>query len=353
MPSSALKACAPRGALAVAVLLVGSALPALAQLKPCANPAGIGVSRIVEIDTTGGPGFGFEHYKAFDFLEPKEVVLTFDDGPQKFHTEAVLAALANHCTKAIFFSIGKMALGYPEIIRRVASDGHTVGTHTWSHVNLRKRKTPAEAVDEIERGMSAVTRAVGKPISPFFRYPELADSPDTLSHLQSRNISMFSTDIDSFDFKLRSPELMVKNIVDKLDKRGKGIVLMHDIQPTTAKAVPLLLVALKERGYKIVQMKAKSELKTLPEFDAAIETSVKGLGAVGQERPTSSVVRTIASEAPSKLGADPTHPATAAPAAPSSSNPGTPAENRSILADPTTPAAGSAANGGKKWFWQQ
>ena len=338
---------AQRAPLAAAMLLA-SIFPAFAQVKPCANPNGLGVSRVVEIDTTGGPGFGFEHYKAYDFLEPKEVVLTFDDGPQKFYTDAILAALANHCSKAIFFSIGKMALGYPEIIRRVAADGHTVGTHTWSHVNLRKKKTPAEAVDEIERGMSAVKRAVGGPISPFFRFPELADSPDTLTHLQSRNVAVFSTDLDSFDFKLRSPDVMVKAVIDKLEKKGKGIVLMHDIQPTTAKAVPLLLAALKERGYKLVHMKPKNELKTLPEFDTAIEANVKGLGAVGAERPTSAVVRTISGDiTQSKLGGA---PPTAEPTANVPANPGTPAENRATVAQPSGPSGEQPAQ--KKWFWQ-
>ncbi len=347
-----------RGALSrtVTLAVVGlaaSALPALAQIKPCANPNGLSVSRVVEIDTTGGPGFGFEHYKAYDFLEAREVVLTFDDGPQKFHTEAVLAALANHCTKAIFFSIGKMALGYPEIIRRVASDGHTVGTHTWSHARLRKAKTPADAVDEIERGMSAVRRAVGGPISPFFRYPALEDTADTLSHLQSRNVSMFSTDVDSFDFKHQPPEVLVKSIIDKLEKKGKGILLMHDIQPTTARAIPLLLASLKERGFKIVHMKAKSELKTLPEFDVAIEQNVKGLGVAGTERPTSSVVRTVASDQPSKLGATDTEAAAVKPAqavAAPAAAPGTPVENRPTATQPGAPSNG--AQSGRKWFWQ-
>jgi peptidoglycan-N-acetylglucosamine deacetylase len=348
------RASRSRKAALTVLALSASALPAFAQIKPCANPNGLSVSRVVEIDTAGGPGFGFEHYKAYDFLEPREVVLTFDDGPQKFHTEAVLAALANHCTKAIFFSIGKMALGYPEIIRRVSADGHTVGTHTWSHARLRKAKTPAEAVDEIERGMSAVRRAVGGPISPFFRYPALEDTADTLSHLQSRNVSMFSTDVDSFDFKHQPPEVLVKSIVDKLDKKGKGILLMHDIQPTTARAIPLLLATLKERGFKIVHMKAKSELKTLPEFDAAIEQNVKGLGVVGSERPTSSVVRTVASDQPSKLGATDTEAAAAGkqaqPIAAPVAVPAAPVESRPAVAQPSAPA--NSAPSGRKWFWQ-
>ena len=331
-----------RRVLLATMLASASALPALAQTKACPNPNALGVSRVVEIDTTGGPGFGFQHYKSYDFLEAKEVVLTFDDGPQKFHTEAVLAALAEQCTKAIFFSIGKMALGYPEILRKVAADGHTIGSHTWSHHNLRKMKTEAEAVDEIERGMSAVKRAVGGPVAPFFRFPELADSPETIKHLQSRNVAMFSTDIDSFDFKFRNSEHTVKAVIDRLEKLGKGIVLMHDIQPSTAKAIPALLVALKQHGFKIVQMKPKAPLQTLPEFDTAIEANVKGLSAAGNERPTSSVVRTVTDGVQSKLGAD-------VPAAPIMTPP-VATETRAT----NIPQAESTIDGKPRtWFWQK
>ena len=259
----------------------------------CPRAGTLGVSRTVEIDTTGGPGFGMEHYKAYDFLQPKEVVLTFDDGPQKFSTEAVLKALGDECVKATFFSIGKMALGYPEIIREVAKAGHTIGTHTWDHKAIAKLKTFDEGKDEIERGVSAVHRAVGGPIAPFFRFPTLVDTPEAVAYLGKRNIAIFSTDIDSFDFKPQTAEHVVKSVMEKLDKRGKGILLMHDIHKTTAKALPMLLAELKAKGYKIVHMTAKGVVTTVPEFDALIEKEAKGLPQVGAERPTSSIVKTV------------------------------------------------------------
>ena len=104
----------------------------------CDNPNALGVARTVEIDTTGGPGFGFEHFKQHDFLRDKEVVLTFDDGPWPT-TPAVLKALADECVKATFFPIGKHATYYPEILRQVAAAGHSVGSHTWSHQDLSKQ----------------------------------------------------------------------------------------------------------------------------------------------------------------------------------------------------------------------
>ena len=112
-----------------------SAFPAPARANAvapttCDNANALGVSRIVEIDTTGGPGFGFEHFKAYDFLAENEVVLTFDDGPWPGNTPAVLKALAAQCTKGLFFPIGKHAMWHPEILKQVAAAGHAVGSHT-------------------------------------------------------------------------------------------------------------------------------------------------------------------------------------------------------------------------------
>ncbi len=269
------------------------AAPPPAPKAVCANPNALGVSRTVEIDTTGGPGFGFEQYKAYDFLQDKEVVLTFDDGPQVGTTKAVLDALQTHCTKATFFSIGKMALGMPEILRDVIKRGHTVGSHTMTHANIRKMKSKEDAIEEIEKGLSAVKRAAGVPIAPFFRFPFLQDSKDALDHLASRNIAAFSMDVDSFDFKFRSAEQMVKDTMAKLDKKGKGILLMHDIQPVTAKAMPALLDALKAGGYKVVHVKPKAPAATLAEYDALIEKDVKGLPGAAADRPTSSIIKTV------------------------------------------------------------
>lgn len=285
-------------AVAVMAAFYSSAAATAQTAPPCTNPNALGVSRTVQIDTTGGPGFGFEHYKANDFLQPKEVVLTFDDGPQKFSTEAVLAALAEQCVKATFFSIGKMALGYPEIIREVSHAGHTVGTHTWSHKAIGKLKTFEEGKDEIERGISAVHRAVGGPVAPFFRYPTLVDTKESLEYLGKRNIAMFSTDVDSLDYKIQTPESIVKTVMTKLAKNGKGIILMHDIHKKTAKAVPLLLAALKQGGYKVVHLTPKAAVATVAAYDAAIEKDAKGLPQVGQERPVSAIVKTVEGDVP-------------------------------------------------------
>lgn len=270
-----------------------AAPPAPAAAKAsCANPDALGISRVVQIDTTGGPGFGFEHFKQLDFLRDKEVVLTFDDGPWPKNTPAVLKALADECTTGIFFSIGKHATYHPEILKQVAAAGHTVGAHTWSHANLNgKKMTEALAKDEIEKGFSAVKWALGTAPSPFFRFPALQHPPAMVTYLGTRNIAMFSCDIDSFDFKSRNALQVIDNVMNKLNKLGKGIILMHDFQKHTAEALPELLRKLKAGGYKVVQMKAKAPVQTIAQYDEELLKNVK-LPTVST-RPLSSVVQTI------------------------------------------------------------
>jgi peptidoglycan/xylan/chitin deacetylase (PgdA/CDA1 family) len=266
------------------------AAPPAPAATTCANPNALGVSRIVEIDTQGGPGFGFEHFKQHDFLRDGEVVLTLDDGPWPTTTPAVLRALAAHCVKATFFAIGKHSLWHAEILKAVAEQGHTVGTHTWSHVPLSKKPTN-EAKDEIEKGFSAVRMALGSPPASFFRFPALAHPPEMVTYLGERNIGIFSTDMDSFDFKTKASAQVIQNVMAKLKKHGKGIVLMHDFQRVTAEAMPELLNQLKAGGYKIVHLKSKAPAQTLAEYDALVLKDQK-LPTVST-RPTASVVRTI------------------------------------------------------------
>jgi peptidoglycan/xylan/chitin deacetylase (PgdA/CDA1 family) len=288
---AAAPAAAPVAAPAPAAAPAAPPPPAIkAPTIACANPNAMGVSRVVEIDTIGGPGFGSQHFKSLDFLRDHEVVLTFDDGPWLNTTPAVLKALADQCLRATFFNIGKHATYYPEILKTVLAAGHTVGTHTWSHADLSK-KTPDEAKEEIEKGISAVHFYGGAQIAPFFRFPDLRHPPEMLTYLGQRNIASFSTDIDSFDFKIKKPDQLIKSLVGKLNKQGKGIILMHDFQKGTAAALPELLGQLKANGFKVVHMVPKDQVTTLPQFDEAVIKDQK-LPTVSQ-RPTESVVRTI------------------------------------------------------------
>jgi peptidoglycan/xylan/chitin deacetylase (PgdA/CDA1 family) len=265
--------------------------PAVAK-APCANPDALGIGRVVEIDTTGGPGFGFEHFKQLDFLRDKEIVLTFDDGPWPLNTPSVLKTLAEECTTGVFFPIGKHSTYYPEVLKQVAAAGHTIGSHTWSHATLTNKKlTEDQRKEEIEKGFSAVKWALGASPSPFFRFPALEHPPEMVTYLGTRNIAMFSCDLDSFDFKARNPQQVIDVTMKKLDKLGKGIILMHDFHKHTAEALPALLRKLKAGGYKVVQMKAKAPVETIARYDEEVLKDAK-LPTVSS-RPVSSVVQTI------------------------------------------------------------
>ena len=270
--------------------------PAAPSISPCDKPGGMGLARIVEIDTTGGPGFGFEHFKQYDFLRDKEVVLTFDDGPWPGNTPAVLKALADECLKATFFEIGEHATWHPEITKQVLAASMTVGTHTWSHKDLARNpyaKDMEQAKVEIEMGISAVHMAAansGK-VAPFFRFPALQHPPQLLSYLAERNIGVFSTDIDSRDFKLHKPEDEIKSVMSQLEKHGKGIILMHDFKRHTAEAMPELIQQLKAAGYKVVHMVPKGEVTTVPKYDEMLAHEDKL--SSNNTRPENSVIRTI------------------------------------------------------------
>ena len=115
---------------------------------------------------------------------------------------------------------------------------------------------------------------------------------DLMTYLGTRNIAIFSTDIDTFDFKMRKPDDVVKSAMTKLAKNGKGILLMHDFQHATAEAIPELLRQLKAGGFKIVHMVPKAPVTTLAKYDDMVKAKDK-FSSTNNTRPESSVVKTI------------------------------------------------------------
>ena len=233
----------------------------------------LGLSRIVEIDTTHGPHFGHTRAGEFDFLHDGEVVLTFDDGPLRPYTPAVLKALDAHCTKATFFMVGRMAVADPAMVREVAKRGHTIGSHTWSHAKLQVLDLE-KAKTEVELGLSGVSRALQAPIAPFFRFPYLRPSKGSVDYLKSRNIGSFAIDVDSRDFETKDGATVKATVMAQLTKRRKGILLFHDIQPSTAHGIKDILDALKAGGFKVVHMVPKAPVATMPQYDAQADLEI-------------------------------------------------------------------------------
>jgi peptidoglycan/xylan/chitin deacetylase (PgdA/CDA1 family) len=257
-------------AVALVVLsAASSAAPSAADT--CRNQdTALGVSRLVEIDTSGGPRLGNQPAKGLDLLRDGEIVLTFDDGPLRPYTRPVLDALSVHCTKATFFLAGRMALADPEMVKDIARRGHTVGTHTWSHRNL-PTLLPHHAKEEIELGFSAVRHAAGGAIAPFFRFPYLSESQGMIAHLKQRQMGIFSIDVDSNDYRTQDARTVHRTIIRQLMEKRKGIILFHDIQPSTARALKPLLDDLKARGFRVVHFVPKLPATTLPATDAIVE----------------------------------------------------------------------------------
>lgn len=268
-------------ALIVPILL--AAAPAAAHAATCANGNGFGASRTIEVETKDGPVYGVltKLKAAPNLLGPKEVVLTFDDGPMPWITKSVLETLDRYCAKATFFSVGRMAAAYPATVKDVLARGHTLGTHTWSHPLNMPRMKREKAIDEIERGFAAVSAAAGQPIAPFFRFPGLSDSAGLVAHLKERGIATFTVDVVSNDSYIASPERLARETLAKIEGNRGGIVLFHDIKASTARALPQIMMELSTRGYRIVHLVAKAPMQP----SAPLVAEVKPEIAAAEQQP--------------------------------------------------------------------
>ena len=265
------------------VLLPLAFAPGASPAAECHNKEALGFSRVVEIDTTVPKRYGANgNDKSPDYvviLRDHEVILSFDDGPMPATTPLILDALDQQCTKAMFFAVGRRALAYPDILKDAAARGHAIAGHTWSHAHQLGLVSRKIAVDEIENGFSAVARAVGGPITPFFRFPYLQKSDEMLAYLKARGVAEFSVDIVSDDtvWHEREASEIVSTTMERLNHEGHGIILMHDIKPGTARILPELLRRLQAGGYNVVRVMAKTPLKTDPAYDLSVGVQVAAM----------------------------------------------------------------------------
>jgi len=220
------------------------------------HPDAIGISRTLVVDPKEHPRIGAMQYKEALPLHDHEVVLTFDDGPLPRNSNQILQILADQCVKATFFTIGDQAKASPEGVRKLVAAGHTVGTHTQSHP-LGFTKFPIErAQPQIDQGIASVTAAMSDPsgLAPFFRFPGLERSDVAERYLASRGIQVWSADFLADDWRHISSTQVFDLAIKRLEARGRGIILLHDIQARTVAALPRFLHELKVRGYHIVHV---------------------------------------------------------------------------------------------------
>jgi peptidoglycan/xylan/chitin deacetylase (PgdA/CDA1 family) len=231
----------------------------LAFATPCpGQPDTLGTARILAVDPATTAPVGRKSFPRTLPLAPKEVVLTFDDGPWPATTAAVLEALKRECVLATFFLVGRMAADHPALARRILAEGHTIGHHTNVHP-LLNLMMPAAAEAEIDRGFRAVDTALyghggAKPRTPFFRFPGFASTPALLDHLKQRGVAVFGTDFWASDWNPMTPDQQLRLVLERLEAAGGGIVLFHDTKTQTAAMIPAFLRALKRGGYSVVHI---------------------------------------------------------------------------------------------------
>jgi len=259
-----------RNMLVLAIWLLGSVAASAAE--PCpGNPDALGTSRVLTVSPGEFARIGSMQYPETLPLNDHEVVITFDDGPIPPSSNAVLETLASQCVKATYFLVGEMAQAYPSIVRRIYNAGHSIGTHTQNHPFRFKRLSEQSAEQQIDSGIASVDAALGDPkaISPFFRIPGLERTDSIETYAASKSLTIWSADVVADDWKHIGASEITKRAMRRLNEKGRGILLLHDIHPATALALPTLLKDLKEQGYHVVHVVAAGERpQTLPELPA-------------------------------------------------------------------------------------
>jgi peptidoglycan/xylan/chitin deacetylase (PgdA/CDA1 family) len=251
------------------ILIVGLAsLATTVHAAECpGHPDAIGTSRTIYVDPTEHPRVGTMQYPETLPLNDHEIVLTFDDGPLPPKTNRVLDILASECVKATFFSVGRMAQEFPQLLRREFAEGHSIGTHTQNHP-LNFRHAPLTTVqEEVDEGIASVSAALGDPkdVAPFFRIPGLEREEQVDDYLNSRGLMIFSADFPADDWKHIKASEVYRRALTRIEAKHKGILLLHDIQPATVATLPMLLKELKHRGYHIVHVEpAKADKPKTP-----------------------------------------------------------------------------------------
>jgi peptidoglycan/xylan/chitin deacetylase (PgdA/CDA1 family) len=230
---------------------------AVANAGDCpGNPDAIGTSRTIVVDPREHIRIGTMDYAETLPLLDREVVLTFDDGPIPPYTNRILDILAAECVKATYFIVGDMAKEYPSLVRRVYDAGHTVGTHSMSHPFRFRALSVERGNAQIDNGIAAAAAALGDPdkVAPFFRFPGFGHTAAAHEHAAERGLMVWGADVPADDWHKLGPREVARRAVQRLEYKGKGILLLHDIHQRTVEALPLIFEELKARGFRIVHV---------------------------------------------------------------------------------------------------
>jgi peptidoglycan/xylan/chitin deacetylase (PgdA/CDA1 family) len=245
------------------------------------NPHALGTSRTLVVDPSTLPRIGNINYRHTLPLNDHEVVITFDDGPLPPYSDRILETLASECVKVTYFIVGQMARAYPETVRKMYNAGHIIGTHSLSHPFHFGDMGLPRIEHEVGGGIAYVKAALGgdaRTVAPFFRIPGLARSNQAEQYLAAQSLAVWSADEVADDWRHINAAEIVKRAMRRIEAHDhRGVLLLHDIHPATALALPTLLKELKANGYKIVQaVPTGTRPQSVPDLPAPLVADAGG-----------------------------------------------------------------------------
>lgn len=230
-------------------LVLVACLGAGSSRADCTNQDVLGTSRTLLLKREAA-AYGTAQHQALA-LAPKEVVISFDDGPRPESTPQVLAALKAQCVQATFFMNGEPLDQHLSLAQQVRAEGHSVGMHGYRH-HFFDQLPPAEQLADLKAMQASYQKAFGVAAAAY-RFPYLIETPTLMDALKAQQITVMSVDVGMDDWlPNQSPKILADRLIERMGQGG--ILLLHDVQDQTAQALPLLLQTLKAQGYKVVHL---------------------------------------------------------------------------------------------------
>lgn len=180
----------------------------------------------------------------------RRIALTFDDGPHPEYTDKILDVLAKYGVKATFFVIGENAGYYPEPLARAVFEGHSIGSHTYSHRHI-KSLSRAELGEEMKKNAEVLEKFGAKP--KLFRPPEGVCDQKVIGLAEENGCDVILWTVDTEDWRSKPAKSIVDNVLSHV--HGGEIILMHDYivgQSHTAEALEVIIPRLLSNGYEFV-----------------------------------------------------------------------------------------------------
>lgn len=179
--------------------------------------------------------------------EKKKIALTFDDGPHEEYTPMLLDGLKERNVCASFFLMGKNAESYPDIVKRIKEEGHVIGNHSYSHVQLNAMKE-VDACQEMTKANQVIAEITGE--TPNYVRPPFGAWSHNLDCITNMIVVLW--DVDPLDWQCQNTDLVVKRVVSKV-KEG-DIILLHDSYESTVEAAFQIIDTLEKEGYEFVTL---------------------------------------------------------------------------------------------------